>query len=55
MSDSAPHILLVEDNLPLAHTYEEYLKTADYRVTLVETGAAAMDALRAGGVCRRYS
>jgi len=49
MPDSAPHILLVEDNLPLAHTYEEYLKTADYRVTLVETGAAAMDALRAGG------
>lgn len=42
-------ILLVEDNRPLAHTYEEYLKGAGYDVTIVGTGAAAQQALRQGG------
>lgn len=46
MPQTTPHILLVEDNLPLAHTYEEYLKGVDYHVTLVSTGAEAQTALR---------
>lgn len=44
-----PHILLVEDNQPLAHTYEEYLKGAGYAVMIVGTGGAAQRALSQGG------
>ena len=46
---STSRILLVEDNQPLAHTYEEYLKGAGYDVTIAGTGAAAQQALRVGG------
>lgn len=45
MSAAAPHILLVEDNLPLAQTYAEYLKGDNATVHKVETGAAALQAL----------
>lgn len=38
-------ILLVEDTVPLARTYEAYLDDEPYDVTHVETGAAAMAAL----------
>lgn len=48
MSAAAPHILLVEDNLPLAQTYTEYLKSENATVHHVETGAAALQSLAAG-------
>ena len=38
-------VLLVEDTVPLARTYEAYLGDEPYDVTHVETGAAAMAAL----------
>ena len=40
-------ILLVEDTLPLARVYIEYLRHEPYRITHVETGKAALEALRA--------
>lgn len=48
MSAAAPHILLVEDNLPLAQTYTEYLKSENATVHHVETGAAALQSLATG-------
>lgn len=48
MSTPSPHILLVEDNLPLARTYAEYLKTESCRVTMVGSGAEALAALQDG-------
>ena len=48
MPAAAPHILLVEDNLPLAQTYEEYLKSDNVTLRNVETGAAALQALASG-------
>jgi two-component system repressor protein LuxO len=41
-----PRVLLVEDTPSLARVYTEYLKKAAFAVTTVETGAAALDALR---------
>lgn len=38
-------VLLVEDTVPLARTYEAYLSNEPYDVTHVETGAGAMAAL----------
>jgi two-component system repressor protein LuxO len=38
--------LLVEDTPSLARVYTEYLKKAAFAVTAVETGAAALEALR---------
>lgn len=38
--------MLVEDTPSLARVYTEYLKKAAFTVTAVETGAAALDALR---------
>ena len=46
MPDTHPHILLVEDSLPLARTYEEYLKADDFRVTSVTLGGAAIELLK---------
>ena len=46
MPTPQPHILLVEDSLPLARTYEEYLVAANYRVTSVPLGAAALEHLK---------
>ncbi|MBL4839054.1 MAG: sigma-54-dependent Fis family transcriptional regulator [Kordiimonadaceae bacterium] len=42
---SDANILLVEDTLSLALVYENALIAAGYRVTIVEDGAAALDAL----------
>jgi len=39
-------VLLVEDTPSLARVYAEYLKKAAFKVTIVETGAAALEALR---------
>ena len=39
---STTRILLVEDTVPLARTYEAYLENEPYDVTHVETGAEAM-------------
>ena len=38
--------MLVEDTRSLARVYTEYLKKAAFTVTAVETGAAALEALR---------
>jgi len=38
-------VLLVEDILPLARVYSEYLEAEGYRVTHVETGTAALAAM----------
>ncbi len=40
------HVLLVEDTLPLARSYIEFLKTGNYRVDHVETGRKALNFLR---------
>lgn len=39
-------VLLVEDTPSLARVYAEYLKKAAFTVETVETGAAALEALR---------
>lgn len=45
-----PHarILMVEDTVPLARTYEAYLASEPYAVTHVETGREALAALESG-------
>jgi DNA-binding NtrC family response regulator len=40
------HVLLVEDTLPLARSYIEFLKTGPYEVDHVETGRKALNALK---------
>jgi two-component system repressor protein LuxO len=40
------HALLVEDTLPLARTYQEFLKAAGYTCDHVETGRKALNALK---------
>jgi two-component system, repressor protein LuxO len=47
MLDKIKKILLVEDNLPLAETYRDYLKTEPVQLVVAETGAAALAALKA--------
>ncbi len=45
---SGPHvinILLIEDTVPLARVYTEYMRSESYHVIHVETGAAALTAL----------
>lgn len=39
-------ILLIEDDLPLARVYKEYLKGEPYRITHVETGREGLQAIR---------
>lgn len=47
MSDNPmTDVLLVEDTVPLARVYMEYLRHEPYRVSHVETGKAALDILR---------
>ncbi|MGB4102386.1 MAG: sigma-54 dependent transcriptional regulator [Alphaproteobacteria bacterium] len=46
MPAAPPHILLVEDSLPLARTYEEYLKSDGHHVTVATLGATALDLLK---------
>ena len=41
-------VLLVEDTLPLAKSYIEFLKTGPYEVEHVETGRKALNALKRG-------
>ena len=41
----AKNILLIEDTVPLARVYTEYMRTESYAVTHVETGAGALAAL----------
>ena len=43
----ARNILLIEDTVPLARVYTEYMRSESYKVTHVETGAAALTALAA--------
>lgn len=43
-----PKILLVEDTVPLAHTYQEYLRQQPYDITHVETGGDALDQIANG-------
>ena len=38
----ARNILLIEDTVPLARVYTEYMRSESYKVTHVETGAAAL-------------
>ncbi len=45
MADSVAHILLVEDNPPMARVCREYLRNEPYEITLVESGRAAISAL----------
>ncbi len=40
------HVLLVEDTLPLARSYIEFLKTGSYRVDHVDTGRKALNFLK---------
>jgi len=40
------HVLLVEDTLPLARSYTEFLKTGPYTVDHVETGRKALNYLK---------
>jgi DNA-binding NtrC family response regulator len=40
------HVLLVEDTLPLARSYIEFLKTGNYRVDHVDTGRKALNFLK---------
>ena len=42
------HALLVEDTIPLARTYIEFLKAAGYTCDHVETGRKALNALKRG-------
>jgi len=42
------HVLLVEDTLPLAKSYIEFLKSSPYTVEHVETGRKALNALKRG-------
>ena len=49
MTDTQPRrVLLVEDTLPLAKSYIEFLKTGPYEVEHVETGRKALNALKRG-------
>ncbi|MEP4379227.1 MAG: sigma-54 dependent transcriptional regulator [Alphaproteobacteria bacterium] len=48
MMSTRPKILLVEDTLPLAHTYQEYLRAQPYDITHVETGGDALDQIANG-------
>ena len=41
MAGSVAHILLVEDNPPMARVCREYLRNEPYEITLVESGRAA--------------
>lgn len=43
-----PKILLVEDTVPLAHTYQEYLRQQPYDITHVETGGDGLDQIANG-------
>lgn len=43
-----PKILLVEDTVPLAHTYQEYLRQQPYDITHVETGGEGLDQIANG-------
>ncbi|MEH6525378.1 MAG: sigma-54 dependent transcriptional regulator [Sneathiella sp.] len=44
--DHRQHILLVEDDPPLARVYQEYLKNEPYQITHVARGEEAMNALK---------
>jgi DNA-binding NtrC family response regulator len=44
--DKQRHVLLVEDTLPLARSYIEFLKSGPYTVEHVETGRKALNYLR---------
>jgi len=46
MADQKSRILLIEDTLPLARVYQEYLKGEPYDVSLADTGKAALAALQ---------
>ncbi len=43
---SERHVLLVEDTLPLARSYIEFLKSGNYRVDHVDTGRKALNFLK---------
>ncbi|MBO6784525.1 MAG: sigma-54-dependent Fis family transcriptional regulator [Alphaproteobacteria bacterium] len=43
-----PKILLVEDTVPLAHTYQEYLRQQPYDITHVETGTEGLKEIAGG-------
>ena len=43
MSETAEHVLLVEDSTSLATAYMEYLAKLPYRITHVTTGREALD------------
>lgn len=43
-----PKILLVEDTVPLAHTYQEYLRQQPYDITHVETGGEGLEQIANG-------
>lgn len=46
MSQSnAQRVLLIEDDLPIARVYQEYLRKEPYKVTHVDTGKDALDAI----------
>jgi DNA-binding response OmpR family regulator len=45
----AQHILMIEDDAPLASMTAEYLSQAGFQVTTCETGLAGLDALEATG------
>ncbi|MFC7333621.1 sigma-54-dependent transcriptional regulator [Rhodocista pekingensis] len=47
---TADTILLVEDTLPLARVYREYLEAEGHQVEQVETGTAALDAAGRPGI-----
>jgi DNA-binding NtrC family response regulator len=47
MAEAKAHILLVEDNPPMARVCREYLRNEPYEVTHVESGQAAIAALDA--------
>ncbi len=40
------HVLLIEDDSPMARVYQEYLRKEPYRISHSETGRAGLEALR---------
>ncbi len=41
------HVLLIEDDPPMARVYQEYLRKEPYRISHADTGRAGLEALRA--------
>ena len=46
MSQAQDHILVVEDEVKIANLLHDYLENADYKVTVLNEGSAAVETIR---------